>query len=36
MWNWLTGLWHTFTRWMNHEKPPAQIYHRSNLHGRHR
>ncbi len=32
MLNWLVALW----RRMWGEKPATQIYHRSNLHGRHR
>jgi hypothetical protein len=30
MLNWLIGLWRRIWK----EKPAAQIYHRSNLHGR--
>jgi len=32
MWSWLIGLWHR----IRGGKPSPQIYHRSNLHGRHR
>jgi hypothetical protein len=36
MLNWLVGLWHKVARWFHAEEPPPQVYHRSNLHGRHR
>jgi hypothetical protein len=44
MLHWLAGLWQKIARWIgglihgwiNDDKRPAQTYHRSNLHGRHR
>jgi hypothetical protein len=36
MLNWLVGLWHKIARRFLEEERPQQVYHRSNLHGRHR
>jgi hypothetical protein len=36
MLNWLVGLWRRIGYWIRGEKSAPQIYHRSNLHGRHR
>jgi hypothetical protein len=36
MLNWLVRLWHRIESWIHPEKHAPQVYHRSNLHGRHR
>lgn len=36
MLNWLVRLWRRMEKWMHGEKQSTQVYHRSNLHGRHR
>lgn len=36
MWNWLVRLWLRMEKRLQGEKQPPQVYHRSNLHGRHR
>jgi hypothetical protein len=36
MFAWLVRLWQRMEKWMHPEKHSSQVYHRSNLHGRHR
>jgi hypothetical protein len=36
MLNWLSNLWRRIDMWFRGEKSAPPIYHRSNLHGRHR